>query len=266
MSSILNDIAKYKRGWVAECKQQRSEAELLQQAKNATPLDFTGALQESISNQQNAVIAEVKKASPSKGIIRADFDPVAIAKAYESGGASCLSVLTDVKYFQGDDAYVRSIRKAVNIPILRKDFMLDPYQIIEAKAMGADAILIILAMLDDILAAELTACAFELGLSVLPEVHNAEELERALMLNTQLMGINNRNLHTFETDLQTSIDLLARMQDEDKTIITESGIFHRHDIQHMNDHGIYGFLIGESLMRQDSPGQALQQLISSDHS
>ncbi len=261
MTSILNEIAAYKREWVAQCKQQRSESELLQLAKRATPLDFSGALKNKIDHKQNAVIAEVKKASPSKGIIRADFDPVAIARSYESGGASCLSVLTDVKYFQGDDDYVRSIRKAVDIPILRKDFMLDPYQIIEAKAMGADAILIILAMLDDVLAAELTACAMELGLSVLPEVHNAAELERALILDTQLMGINNRNLHSFETSLATTTSLLGQIG-KDKTIITESGIFTTSDVEHMNQADVYGFLIGESLMRQNDPGLALQQLLS----
>ncbi len=261
MTSILNEIAAYKRDWVAKCKTERSEAELIELAKSATPKDFTGALSSKINNRQNAVIAEVKKASPSKGIIRADFDPVAIAKSYEVGGASCLSVLTDVKYFQGADDYVRSIRNAVDLPILRKDFMLDPYQIIEAKAMGADAILIILAMLDDVLAAELTACAHELGLSVLPEVHNAEELERALRLGTQLMGINNRNLHTFETSLETTISLLDQIDDE-KTIITESGIFTRNDIQQMNENSVYGFLIGESLMRQPEPGTALKHLIA----
>jgi len=261
MSSILNEIAAYKREWVSSCKQQRSESELIRLAKRATPLDFTGALQEKINNKHNAVIAEVKKASPSKGIIRADFDPVAIAKSYEAGGASCLSVLTDVKYFQGDDDYVRAIRQAVTIPILRKDFMLDPYQIIEAKAMGADAILIILAMLDDVLAAELTACALELGLSVLPEVHNAEELQRALKLDTQLIGINNRNLHTFETSLHTTISLLDEIS-KDKTIITESGIFTIDDMKQMNNADVYGFLVGESLMRQNDPGLALQQLIA----
>jgi len=263
MSSILNEIAAYKREWVARCKTERSEAELIALVRDAIPLNFTGALTSKINNKQNAVIAEVKKASPSKGIIREDFDPVSIAKSYEAGGASCLSVLTDVKYFQGADDYVRAIRKAVNLPILRKDFMLDPYQIIEAKAMGADAILVILAMLDDVLAAELTACADELGLSVLPEVHNAEELERALLLNTQLMGINNRNLHNFETNLDTTISLLQQL-DGDKTVITESGIFTQDDIQLMHNHGVYGFLIGESLMRQDDPGIALQYLINQD--
>jgi len=260
MSSILNDIADYKRGWVANCKQRRSESELFELAAERQPVDFSHAIINKSENRQNAVIAEVKKASPSKGIIRPDFDPVAIAQSYEQGGATCLSVLTDVKYFQGDDAYVTAIRDAVSLPILRKDFMLDPYQIIEAKAMGADAILIILAMLDDSLAAELTACAVELGLSVLPEVHNAEELERALKLNTPLMGINNRNLHTFDVTLDTTIELLEKIGG-DKTVITESGIFTAEDIRLMNQNSVYGFLIGESLMRQPDPGMALKELM-----
>jgi len=262
----LNEIAAYKRDWVAARKQKHSESELLELAQYYTPLDFTGALRETVARKQNAVSAEVKKASPSKGVIRPDFDPVAIATSYEQGGATCLSVLTDVKYFQGSDDYVRAIRKVVNLPVLRKDFMLDPYQVVEAKAMGADAILVILAMLDDVLAAELTVCAHEMGLSVLPEVHNAGELERALRLDTQLIGINNRNLHTFETSLQTTLSLLDRMNDDTtddgKTIITESGIFSRDDIRQMNNAGIYGFLVGESLMRQPDPGTALSDLIT----
>lgn len=261
MSSILNEIAEYKRGWVAACKKKYSEAELLQLAREQVPLDFAGALSEKVSQSQNAVIAEVKKASPSKGVIRPDFDPVAIAKSYEAGGAACLSILTDVKYFQGADEYVTEVRKAVNLPLLRKEFILDPYQIIEARAMGADAILVILAMVDDLLATELTACAHEQGLSVLPEVHNEEELERALRLDTQLIGINNRNLHTFETTLDTTIELLDQI-DGSKTVITESGIFTPADIQQMNDHGVYGFLIGESLMRQPNPGEALNTLLA----
>lgn len=260
MSSILNEIAAYKRQWVKQCKEEVSEADVLKQAKDYLPMDFSAALCAKTNSHKNAVIAEVKKASPSKGIIREDFNPVSIATSYEEGGATCLSVLTDVKYFQGADDYVRDIRKAVNIPILRKDFIVDPYQIAEARAMGADCILIILAMLDDSLAHELNAAAQELGLSVLPEVHNAAELERAMALNTSLMGINNRNLHTFETSLQTTLDLQAEISSE-RTVITESGIFMPGDISLMNKAGIYGFLIGESLMRQKSPGQALKELI-----
>ncbi len=260
MSSILNEIAAYKRQWVKQCKQRVSEADILKQAKGYNPLNFSEALRTKIQKQENAVIAEVKKASPSKGIIREDFDPVSIATSYEEGGAACLSVLTDVKYFQGADDYVRDIRKAVSIPILRKDFIVDPYQIAEARAMGADCILIILAMIDDGLAHELNAAANELGLSVLPEVHNASELERAMDLNTALMGINNRNLHTFETSLQTTLDLQAQISSE-RIIITESGIFTPDDINLMNKANIYGFLIGESLMRQTNPGEALQILM-----
>ncbi len=260
MSSILNEIAAYKREWVKSCKQKVSEQTLLSQAKDMQPLDYAGALIERISNQNNAVIAEVKKASPSKGIIREDFHPVNIAKAYERSGATCLSVLTDVKYFQGNDQFVRDIREQVNIPILRKDFMLDPYQIIEARAMGASCILLIMAMIEDGLAQELCAAANELGLSVLPEVHDAKELERAIDLDTPLLGINNRNLHTFDITLQTTLDLLSEIPNE-RTVITESGIFTHDDIQLMNQHDVYGFLVGESLMRQDDPGAALQTLL-----
>jgi len=261
MSSILNEIAAYKRQWVKSCKSQLSEHALLELAHDYQPLDFSGVLSASIQAGNNAVIAEVKKASPSKGIIREDFNPVWIAESYAQGGATCLSVLTDVKYFQGDDQFVRDIRKAVNIPILRKDFIVDSYQIVEAKAMGADCILIILAMVDDVLAAELCATAHALGLSVLPEVHNAEELERAMRLPTSLMGINNRDLHSFDISLQTTIELLPHMS-EGRTVITESGIFSAQDVQLMNSHHVHGFLIGESLMRQDNPGQALQALLS----
>lgn len=261
MSSILHEIAAYKREWVKSCKAKISEQALLRQAEEVQPLDYAGALIARISKQENAVIAEVKKASPSKGVIREDFNPVSIAKAYEAGGAICLSVLTDVKYFQGDDQFVRDIRASVNIPILRKDFMLDPYQIIEARAMGASCILLIMAMIDDALAQELCAAANELGLSVLPEVHDAKELERAMDLDTPLLGINNRNLHTFDITLQTTLDLLAEIPNE-RTVITESGIFTHKDIQLMNQHDIYGFLVGESLMRQDDPGAALQTLLN----
>jgi indole-3-glycerol phosphate synthase len=261
MSSILNEIADYKRRWVADRKLRVSERQLRKDCDRYQPKDFAGALADRCAAKENAVIAEVKKASPSKGIIRPNFDPVAIARSYAAGGASCLSVLTDIHYFQGNDDYVRAIRKAVELPILRKDFMLDTYQVLEARAMGADAILIILAMVDDALAADLAAAATELGLSILPEVHNAEELERALKLDTQLIGINNRNLHTFETTLDTTIELLPQVG-TGKTVITESGIFTPEDIARMNDNGVYGFLVGESLMRQPDPGEALTTLLS----
>ncbi len=261
MSSILEEIAAYKREWVGLRKSRISEADLLQRARAYTPRDFAGALETRIATGENAVIAEIKKASPSRGVIREDFDPVAIAQSYEKGGAACLSALTDEKYFQGSDTYLPRIRRAVDLPVLRKDFMLDPYQVIEARALGADAILVILAMVDDTLAAELCAAAHEQGLSVLPEVHNREELDRARRLDTQLMGINNRNLHSFHTSLQTSIDLLPRIA-EGTTVITESGIHGPKDIRRMNEAGIHGFLIGESLMRQPDPGVALASILA----
>jgi indole-3-glycerol phosphate synthase len=261
MSSILNDIAVYKRQWVAACKTKISEADLDRLASDYAPCDFSAALAQRIDRKENAVIAEVKKASPSKGIIRADFDPVAIACAYARAGASCLSVLTDVQYFQGSDDYLRQIRHAVQLPILRKDFMLDPYQVIEARAMGADAILLILAMLSDAQAAELAAVAREHDLSILPEVHNRDELERALSLDTRLIGINNRNLHDFTISLQTSIDLFPDVPG-DRVLITESGIHTSADVRHMNAAGIHGFLVGESLMRQTDPEEALISLLS----
>lgn len=262
MSSILNEIAAYKRDWVDTCKQHTSITVLEALAANYTPLNFAEALQSRAAQRHNAVIAEVKKASPSKGIIREDFDPVAIAKAYEQSGAACLSILTDVKYFQGQDQYVRDIRATVDIPILRKDFMLDPYQLVEARAMGADCILIIMAMVDDSLAARLCRTAQDLGLSVLPEVHNEAELERALQLDTPLLGINNRDLHSFNTTLDTTYQMLSKVPEE-RVVITESGIFTHADITAMNAAGVYGFLVGESLMRQPDPGLALQQLLGS---
>lgn len=260
-SSILNEIAEYKRGWVADCKARVSEQELLAEAAKYTPVSFLDALKSRISIRENAVIAEVKKASPSKGIIREDFDPVWIAKRYESSGAACLSVLTDVKYFQGSDDYVRAIRENVRIPILRKEFLVDPYQVIEARSLGADAVLIIMAMVDDSLATELRDAAYEQGLSVLPEVHNHVELERALALETPLVGINNRDLHTFQTSLDTTFNMLTEIPD-DRLIITESGIFTNYDIVQMNINDVFGFLVGESLMRQPDPGIELQKLLT----
>ena len=261
MNSILSEIAVCKRAWIKERKAQISESQLLKQTRHQTPVDFAGALAGRIAAGKNAVIAEVKKASPSRGVIRADFDPVAIATAYEQAGATCLSVLTDEPYFLGSDTYLSQIRQAVSLPVLRKDFMLDPYQIMEARAIGADAILIILAMVDDALAADLAAAARAQGLSILPEVHNRQELERALKLDTQLLGINNRNLHDFSTSLDTTTQLLSAIPDG-KTVITESGIHTPDDIRRMNEAGVYGFLIGESLIRQPDPGAALINLLA----
>jgi len=260
MSSILSEIAACKREWVRQRKARYPENQLLARAVQYEPRDFAGVLAAGAGRRETAIIAEVKKASPSRGVIRADFDAVAIATAYESGGAACLSVLTDEKYFQGSDTYLTAIRESAGIPVLRKDFMLDPYQVLEARAIGADAILIILAMVDDGLARELCAAAREQGLSILPEVHNAAELERVLRLDTRLVGINNRNLHSFEIRLETTLELLPLLPDG-KTAITESGIVTRRDILRMNQAGVYGFLIGESLMRSSDPGAALAVLL-----
>ena len=260
MSSILEEIAAYKREWVKQRKTEVSETRLLKRARQYAPRNFAAALEEKISRWQTAIIAEVKKASPSRGVIRPDFDAVEIARSYEAGGAACLSVLTDERYFQGRDAYLSAIRRQTDIPILRKDFMLDPYQVVEARAIGADAMLIILAMVDDALARELAAAAKEQGLSILPEVHDRDELERALLLDTRLIGINNRDLHSFETRLATTVDLLPHVP-HDKAVITESGIHSRDDINRLNESGVYGFLIGESLLRQPDPGAALASLL-----
>jgi len=262
MSSILNEIAGYKREWVTACKQRLGETDLLKLAADYTPRDFSAALAGHIARKKNAVIAEVKKASPSKGIIRADFDPVAVARAYAQSGACCLSVLTDEKYFQGSDEYLRQIRRVVDLPILRKDFMLDPYQIVEARAMGADAILLIMAMLSDAQASELAAAARDQGLSILPEVHDRRELERALLLDTRLIGINNRNLHDFSISLETTVGLLPSIP-QDRLLVTESGIHTHADVCRMNEAGVFGFLVGESLMRQADPGAALDALLIS---
>lgn len=265
MSTILTEIARSKKIWVRTCKQRCSEQTLLRQATEHTAKGFASALSQRIDAQENAVVAEVKKASPSKGVIREDFDPVWIAQRYAASGASCLSVLTDVEYFQGSDDYLRSIRQAVNIPLLRKDFMLDPYQVVEAAAMGADAILLILAMLDDTQLEELAAAAVEFNLDILPEVHNRYELDRTLecLQQTSLLGINNRNLHTFETNLETTMELLPHCPSH-CTVITESGIHQHADVERMNRAGIYGFLVGESLMRQQDPGEALKKMLGDD--
>ena len=261
MDDILEKILRVKRQEVQAAKQLQSEEALLTQAKNRQDIrGFADALRQKIQAKQNAVIAEIKKASPSKGIIRADFQPKAIAESYAAHGASCLSVLTDEQFFQGADVYLQQARQACQLPILRKDFMIDPYQIIASRAMGADCILLIVAALSDAQLQELEACAFELGMDVLIETHNAEELARALRLKSPLIGINNRNLRTFEVSLQNTIQLLHDIPD-DRLIITESGIHSRADVQLMNQHQVYGFLIGESFMRQADPGQALKALM-----
>lgn len=221
---------------------------------------FAGAMRERVRAQQLAVIAEIKKASPSKGLIREDFQPAAHAADYEAAGAACLSVLTDEKYFRGSNEYLLQARAACSLPVIRKDFMIDAYQIAESRALGADCILLIVAALEPAQLVELAAYADEIGIDVLVEVHNRAELDQALQLGTDLIGVNNRNLHSFETSLQTTLDLAAYVP-EDKVLITESGIHTRADVITMTDAGIYGFLVGESFMRASSPGAKLKELM-----
>jgi len=236
-----------------------SELETLVATADA-PRGFAKALIEQAKRKQPAVIAEIKKASPSKGVIREHFQPAEIAKSYEAGGATCLSVLTDIDFFQGADAYLKEARGACELPVIRKDFMIDPYQVVEARALGADCILLIVSALDDIQMAELAAVAKANKLDVLVEVHDGDELERALKtLDTPLVGINNRNLHTFDVSLETTLDLLPRIP-RDRLVITESGILNRADVELMEINDVYSFLVGEAFMRAEKPGVELQRL------
>jgi indole-3-glycerol phosphate synthase len=212
-----------------------------------------------LANRQPAIIAEIKKASPSQGVIRDPFDPAQIARSYQSGGATCLSVLTDHDFFQGSEAYLAQAKQACNLPVLRKDFMIDPYQVFEARAIGADCILLIVAALDDAVLGELAQLATQLKLDVLVEVHDAAELQRALQLPLPLIGINNRNLRTFETSLDTTLQLLADIP-EDRIVVTESAIHSREDVATMREHGVNAFLVGEAFMRAAEPGEKLQEL------
>lgn len=258
MADILQKIAAYKREEVAALKSRISLSELEQRANEAAePKEFTQALQNA---KGPALIAEVKKASPSKGVIREVFDPVAIAKAYQSGGASCLSVLTDGPSFQGSEQIFADVRHAVDLPLLRKDFLVDPIQVIESRAMGADCILIIMAMIDDAIASELFSAAEELGMDALIETHDIEEMERAAKLGGKLIGINNRDLRTFETTLKT-FKMVSDYAPSDAVLIAESGIFTRDDVKRLNEWGAQGYLVGESLMRQDDVESAVKQLI-----
>jgi indole-3-glycerol phosphate synthase len=223
--------------------------------------DFVGAIRAKIANHQPAVIAEIKKASPSKGIIRKNFNPAEIAKSYAAGGAACLSVLTDKQYFQGSRQYLQAARAVCDLPVLRKDFMIDAYQVYDARSMGADCILLIAAAIDLDKMRELENIAHSLGMAVLVEVHNAEELDLALQLNTPLLGINNRNLRTFDVTLQTTLDLLPCIP-ADKIVVTESGIFTADDVKLMRDNHVHTFLVGEAFMRQPDPGVELKKVFS----
>ncbi|QIK37036.1 indole-3-glycerol phosphate synthase TrpC [Caldichromatium japonicum] len=257
---ILKTILRRKQEEIAERRLRCPEAQLRAILDNADPTrGFADALKRRVDAGEPAVIAEIKKASPSKGLLRADFAPPAIAHAYAQAGAACLSVLTDRDFFQGSDADLQAARGACTLPVIRKDFIIDPYQVYEARAIGADAILLIAACLDDARLAELNAFAQGLGLDVLLEVHDANELERALALPGRLIGINNRNLHTFEVSLKTTLDLLPRIP-ADRLVVTESGITSPADVAQMRAHGVNAFLVGETFMRAADPGLALAWL------
>jgi indole-3-glycerol phosphate synthase len=242
----------------------RSEATPLQELRarvdTASPVrPFVAAIEARIEQGEAAVIAEIKKASPSKGVLREDFDPAEIARSYERHGAACLSVLTDRDFFQGCEAYLVLARSACSLPVIRKDFIIDPYQVFEARDIGADCILLIVSALEDAQMAELMAVAKELGMDVLVEVHDAEELHRALQLDTRLIGINNRNLRSFETSLNTTLDLLKEIP-QDRIVVTESGILSPEDVRLMRDHNVNAFLVGEAFMRAADPGAQLAAL------
>lgn len=267
MANMLTDIIRTKSSEVTALKATLSIKDLEDQIRAVSEDDtvttrryFIRALQDKIKQDQPAVIAEVKKASPSKGVIREEFNPKEIAQSYQQGGAACLSVLTDAPYFQGHDDYLMVAKRATDLPVLRKDFIIDPWQIYQSKALGADCILLIVACLSDADLMHMTLLAHDLEMDVLMEVHDEEELQRALKTPAELIGINNRNLKTFETNLATSEQLLKHM-DEERLVVSESGISTHADIRRLRQAGIHCFLVGESLMRQPNPGAALKQLI-----
>ncbi len=263
MSDILNEIVAVKRAEVAAAQDRRPFALVRADAESRVlTRDFEDAMRQRMRAGRNAVIAEIKKASPSKGVIREDFVPADIAQTYAEHGAACLSVLTDQRFFQGQADYLKQARASCQLPVLRKDFIVDPYQIYESRSMGADAILLIAACLDDAQLRDFEAIAQGLFMSVLVEVHDEQELGRALPLKTPLIGINNRNLRSFDVSLDTTLDLLSKVP-SDRLLITESGIHERKDVQRMNEAGVRGFLVGEAFMRAPDPGVAMAQLFPS---
>lgn len=258
--TILRKILDRKMQEVAACKSQRDMEALMHDiALQTEPRGFVTAIQRKLAASQSAVIAEVKKASPSKGVIRENFDPAQIAVSYESGGAACLSVLTDIDFFQGANAYLQQARAACSLPVIRKDFIIDPYQIYEARAMNADCILLIVAALTDNQLQLLNECALSLGMDVLVEVHNRDELIRSLPLGNTLVGINNRDLHLFETSHENTYQLLGEIP-ADRIVVTESGIHTAEDVAAMRAHDVNAFLVGEAFMRADEPGERLHDL------
>jgi indole-3-glycerol phosphate synthase len=262
MDDILAKIVARKHGEIAERSARVDRAGLERRLPQAPPpRGFAAALQARGDAGGAAVIAEIKKASPSKGVIRPDFRPAEIARSYELGGATCLSVLTDVDFFQGDDAYLQQARAACSLPVLRKDFTIDPYQVLEARVLGADCILLIVAVLDDAALAELSHLAMDLGMDVLVEVHDLDELQRALQLAVPLVGINNRNLRTFEVSLDTTSSMKAAVP-ADRLLVTESGITTPADVARMRGEGVHAFLVGETFMRADDPGTELRRLFA----
>ena len=259
-SDILKRIVEVKRDEIRAARARRDQASLRRDAESLGGVrDFAGAMRDKLAAGQAAVIAEIKKASPSKGVLREHFVPAEIAGSYARGGAACLSVLTDVQFFQGAAIYLEQARAACALPVLRKDFMVDPYQVFEARAMGADCILLIAACLDDAEMMDLEAQAHELGMAVLVEVHDGFELDRALLLKTPLVGINNRNLRTFEVTLDTTLGLLKHVP-ADRLLVTESGVLARADVDRMRAADVSAFLVGEAFMRAADPGQALADL------
>lgn len=262
MSSVLQEICEKKRAHVEAQKKSAPLAELKTQLANAeAPRGFIASLEKKAANGDLAMITEVKKASPSKGIIRADFNPAEIAKTYQAGGAACISVLTDEPYFQGRDEYLTEVKNAVSLPVLRKDFMINEYQIYESRALGADCILIIMAALDDQTAKALHDLSIDLGMDVLVEVHNEEELDRALKFSPRMIGINNRNLKTLSVDVQTSFDLIEKMP-ADCLKVSESGLADVQTLEKLQQSGFKAFLVGESLMREPDIATALKTLIT----
>ena len=262
MSDILDKIVAVKRDEISLARRRRDLLSLRRDAESlGGQRDFVAGLRDKIAAGGAGVIAEIKKASPSKGVLRERFEPAGIAESYAEHGAACLSVLTDVQFFQGGAAYLEQARAACALPVLRKDFMVDAYQLFEARAMGADCILLIVACLDDALMADLEAQAHALGMAVLVEVHDGAELDRALRLRTPLVGVNNRNLRTFEVSLETTLDLLPQLPG-DRLLITESGILAQADVQRMRDANVHAFLVGEAFMRAPVPGVALTALFA----